>query len=76
MPHFIWVRSSFFCSVGRDVYAGHLGGHDVSSPAAQGQQEDHEGKDQMAHMSMIVLCWKSSIGVLFNPCVSTRYGPV
>ena len=58
------VGSSCFCSVGRDAHASHLGGHGVAEPAAQGQQKDHEGKNQMAHTLMIVRCGKSSIRVL------------
>lgn len=39
---FMCVGSSCFCS---DCDAGHLNSHHVTGPAAQGQQDDHEGED-------------------------------
>ena len=39
---FMCVGSSCFCS---DCDAGHLNSHHVTGPAAQGQQDNHEGED-------------------------------
>ena len=39
---FMCVSSSYFCS---NCNAGHLNSHHVTRPAAQGQQDDHEGED-------------------------------
>ena len=36
--------------------ARHLNGHDISRPAAKGQQNDHESENQMAHELMILVC--------------------
>ena len=47
-----------FCSM-RNT-GRHLDGHGIACPAAQGQQENHQGKYQMAHGVMIVGVKKSS----------------
>jgi hypothetical protein len=46
---------------------GHLSRHRVPDPAAQGQQEKHEGEYQMAHGVMIV-------GVVRSSMVSVKIG--
>ena len=54
----------------------HAGSHGIAHPAAQGQQENHEGEYQMAHGLMIVGVDKSSIEFVIATCINYDFDSI